>query len=1018
MDYGWLQIYHRGGLQQDLPLRDELTIGRADDNDVVLNEATVSPYHAKIVCDSEGCWIVDLTSANGTFVEGERLASQQPQVLTEGVTVQIGNTRIIAYPQIAGASDATQPSGPNAPTLAVPAIVAPFNRGAPPAEGVPTGNPFAQSGLTAPSPMRAVPAGEFGLHTASSTGHSSVNLTLTASDLAAHAGGSAFTSIFVVNRSTVVNRIELVVDGVPPSWVTIKPNTLSLFPGGQGEAQILINPPRDPSSRAGTHTFEVIARSEQHPAERPVVAGTLTILPFSEFALDINPQQQTARVQGTYEIQVANRSNSERVFQFEGREAENAITFRFHPATLKVGPGETGTVRTRARLIALHWVGSPKIYPFTVNVAPNDQSAPHQQVGGRLVHRPPISPQLLMFLMPLLMAACSGMWYLYRYNKPRIVAALMPSATPTPSMTTTATIFSTDSALTLTQTVTATGTEIVPTLEPTLVPTDPGAGLVPIADPTAPSPAASPTTPPTATPNPTATGTATGTATPPPTATPNPTATQAPTSTPTIGVATALPTTFIAPTLPPLPTPTPTNTPTPSVTPTPLPLVVEAIAQAQANPSSSRRCQETFGFSGTIRVNGPVTVKYHWTRSDGSMSPDATYTFTSAGSYPVSNSWNVSVSQSTSGWARLDVIEPVAVSSGQSNFTLTCDMPYAAYVYNNDTTSGSSFSQLIIDSVQVDVVSQSAVAAHPNRARWMSVIVGNDTSWSSANVGSVWDLNKPIIGVGMGGRSFFKAAAAVAPSLELDNSDWQASGKDVIAANRQDTFMWQSIDTNAVVPLYTADTSLVGMYSPQPKLGLIRVGQKTDSTPYYPIAAQEVNGACHKLWGFTGAPTSMTDQGKQLFKNAFFKSSCPASITKVTLTISQVYCSQPLESPPIGNGDEVFFTLQGSPANAQGTAASTSVQGGVVRGYTYAPSMSPITFTDPGSSLTINVQGEDRDLAPEQNDGNNSLISPGAITITRAELEASFGTSMVRDFQLTGTNGTGVYRVSVTIVVE
>ncbi|MBV9787002.1 MAG: FHA domain-containing protein, partial [Chloroflexi bacterium] len=376
MDYGWLQINHRGGMQQDIPLREEVTFGRAQDNDVVLNESTVSPYHAKIVCDTTGCWIVDLTSANGTYVDGARLFSQQPQTLTEGTVVQIGNTRIIAYPSEVAASDAEQPD-PNistAPTLAAPVIAAPFQRATPP----PTEtfvNPFATntpppppvySGSVIPPP----PGG--GSATATSQ---SANLTLTTTDLAAHAGGTAFSSIFVVNRSTIVNRIELVVDGVPPSWVTIKPNALSLFPGGQGEAQVQISPPRDPNSRAGAHGFEVIARSDQFPTERTAVTGSLTILPYSEFALDINPQQQTGRLQGTYEVEVSNKSNSEHTFQFEGREAENAMTFRFLPPTLKVAPGEVATVRARTRLLATHLVGKPKIYPFTINVAPADESA-------------------------------------------------------------------------------------------------------------------------------------------------------------------------------------------------------------------------------------------------------------------------------------------------------------------------------------------------------------------------------------------------------------------------------------------------------------------------------------------------------------------------------------------------------------------------------------------------------------------------------------------------------------------
>ena len=50
-----------------------LVMGRGPLNDVVLGDTAVSRQHAGIKGDSEGYWIADLGSQNGTFVNGERL---------------------------------------------------------------------------------------------------------------------------------------------------------------------------------------------------------------------------------------------------------------------------------------------------------------------------------------------------------------------------------------------------------------------------------------------------------------------------------------------------------------------------------------------------------------------------------------------------------------------------------------------------------------------------------------------------------------------------------------------------------------------------------------------------------------------------------------------------------------------------------------------------------------------------------------------------------------------------------
>jgi len=71
-------------------------IGRADYNDLVIPDESVSTTHAKLQ-RREGIWVlVDLDSTNGTFVDGDRVQGETP--LSPGVTVRFGDISLVFEP--------------------------------------------------------------------------------------------------------------------------------------------------------------------------------------------------------------------------------------------------------------------------------------------------------------------------------------------------------------------------------------------------------------------------------------------------------------------------------------------------------------------------------------------------------------------------------------------------------------------------------------------------------------------------------------------------------------------------------------------------------------------------------------------------------------------------------------------------------------------------------------------------------------------------------------------------------
>ena len=72
--YGKLIIVQEGGPEQEYDLgKASVSLGRGMTNDIVLNDGRVSRSHARLDCSPTGCTLVDLGSANGTRLNGNRV---------------------------------------------------------------------------------------------------------------------------------------------------------------------------------------------------------------------------------------------------------------------------------------------------------------------------------------------------------------------------------------------------------------------------------------------------------------------------------------------------------------------------------------------------------------------------------------------------------------------------------------------------------------------------------------------------------------------------------------------------------------------------------------------------------------------------------------------------------------------------------------------------------------------------------------------------------------------------------
>lgn len=118
-------------------IKDEISIGRDEANDIVINQIEISRKHARLSKQASGYVIEDLGSTNGTYINGTRLIG--PHLLRPGETITLAEKVTLEFKSLS-ATDATLPI-----TAAVP----------PEAHTIPPSGPSAQ-----PEPVTKLPSAQ------------------------------------------------------------------------------------------------------------------------------------------------------------------------------------------------------------------------------------------------------------------------------------------------------------------------------------------------------------------------------------------------------------------------------------------------------------------------------------------------------------------------------------------------------------------------------------------------------------------------------------------------------------------------------------------------------------------------------------------------------------------------------------------------------------------------------------------------------------------------------------------
>ncbi|MFJ9007922.1 hypothetical protein [Streptomyces canus] len=250
-------------------------------------------------------------------------------------------------------------------------------------------------------------------------------------------GSSATATLRLRNDGDTVEEYRLSAVGDPAEWTRLAPDTLRLYPGDEGSAEVVFTPPRSADTTAGTVRFGVLVQPRENPELSNVAEGTLTVSAFGEMRAELLPVTVRGRLSGRPRVAVDNLGNSPLPAGISGQDDEDVLTFHPLPETVRIAEGRTRLARVRIRPSGLKLFGQPERYPFALTVTPTAEGTstvtPPAQLRGTFV-RLPLFPKWLLVLLGLLLAAAgvsTALWFIPRPSLvSNAVAQQQPAAPP------------------------------------------------------------------------------------------------------------------------------------------------------------------------------------------------------------------------------------------------------------------------------------------------------------------------------------------------------------------------------------------------------------------------------------------------------------------------------------------------------------------------------------------------------------------------------------------------------------
>ncbi|MFI6470687.1 peptidoglycan-binding protein [Streptomyces sp. NPDC050516] len=234
-------------------------------------------------------------------------------------------------------------------------------------------------------------------------------------------GGRATARLRVRNTGDTVEEYRLSVVGTPAGWARVEPDTLRLYPGSEGTAEISFAPPRTSDALAGPAAYGIRVEPREHPDLRDVLEGQVTVAPFTEVRAELLPPSLVGRFRGRASVAVDNLGNTPLTASLTLRDETNRLTYDMAPNSVQIAPGRAAFAKLNVRPQHVRWTGRPEQHRITVAVRRSGDDTGLELIG--IFDQRPVLPRWLMVVGSAMVTAAVAFVVLWLAFQPKVNTA-------------------------------------------------------------------------------------------------------------------------------------------------------------------------------------------------------------------------------------------------------------------------------------------------------------------------------------------------------------------------------------------------------------------------------------------------------------------------------------------------------------------------------------------------------------------------------------------------------------------
>jgi serine/threonine protein kinase len=392
--------------------KDAFTIGRSPNNDIVLDDGSVSGTHVKLERTESGWQVRDLGSTNGTYLENTPLEYDKPVNWAGDQTLRVGPYALQWQAFKKGEYRTRRP-------MSAAAVLPLAVDRAPERRATQTVPPPIISAAVASMP-------EVEIDEVLPVSYTSDVLSVSTAprEMEIEPGTETVLQMTVRNLGLTVDDITLRVaeKGLPVPWIALDQTQVKLLPDESSTVTAVAVPPQDSTVLAGEHIVQFVATTSR--GEQETSDGHIQVDKWEDSVLDMHPTNLQEKV--TCRLNINDRSNFENTYNIAGLDDSDALTFNFDEPPnvlrtdvetqqqwIKLAAGEEGSASFTIEPKRRAWFGRNKIYPYEMRV--RTETSEWQTLFGQVEISPRISPRVLLFFIALILLLGLGGYYGYTW---------------------------------------------------------------------------------------------------------------------------------------------------------------------------------------------------------------------------------------------------------------------------------------------------------------------------------------------------------------------------------------------------------------------------------------------------------------------------------------------------------------------------------------------------------------------------------------------------------------------------